>query len=914
MWDRRIGRRLQIVMGVTAGLVLTVTLWLNYRSSRQQLIRGTVLRSQEAVHSAVGRLDDFLTRIGQIPILIAARQAILGQSPDPLMKDYLRTLLKALDDVDPYGVYIAYDGLAWNAPGAMPWVDRNGEPIVQYDYHLPEYEWYHETRQRRVLHISEPYFDEGGSNVEMVSVNFPALDEEGRLIGIAGADLHLERIREIVRTMETVFERESGVRSEAAIDAFLISRQGKVIAAPSDRGKQPPKTLEDIPGMPLMDSDKGSSTLELNGEQYRLVWVTSAMTGWRLVLRISERAVMGPVHELGLQSATVAVVGLGILLVLLSWVSRKLTRPIEQLTVCAAEFAQGEYGTDGLRAIVERRDELGELARSFQTMSSEILSREKRLVDWNRNLKQMVEDRTQDLELTARRAEQARQDAEAANRTKSVFLANMSHELRTPMNAIIGYSEMLMEDMQDAGNTAAEADLKKIHGAGKHLLGLINDILDLSRIEAGRMTVYCEPFQVRDLVQDVQQTIQPLVSRNQNQLHLQIAADAGQMHSDLTKVRQILLNLLSNACKFSDHGQIRLTVQRIADWVEFEVTDSGIGMTEEQISRLFQAFSQADVSTTRKYGGTGLGLAISRHFSELLGGRIDVLSTVGKGSTFTVRLPAVVSEQPPTEAVSDASPSPAIQHGTESAAESSERPLVIVIDDDPAVLDLMQRFLAREGYAVRTADNGREGLELARTLHPLLVTVDVMMPGMDGWSVLNALKTDSSTADIPVIMVTMDGNRELGMALGALDYLSKPLDWPRLFRHLQHMQLVQNRDQILLVEDDAATQELIARKLRESGWTVAIAGNGLEALHTLDNFSPAVVLLDLMMPQMDGFQFLAEFRRQERFRKTPVVVLTAMELNQADRELLNDQVLLVLQKAGIGLDELQGQLQQLFRK
>jgi PAS domain S-box-containing protein len=368
--------------------------------------------------------------------------------------------------------------------------------------------------------------------------------------------------------------------------------------------------------------------------------------------------------------------------------------------------------------------------------------------------------------------------AEDANRTKSMFLANMSHELRTPLNAILGYSEMLVEEAEDLGETSFVPDLKKIHAAGKHLLGLINDVLDISKIEAGKMDLYIEAFEVRSLVDDVVSTVHPLVERNANSLLLRCPEGLGGMQADVTKVRQGLFNLLSNACKFTQEGQITLSVSRRSldgrDWVDLAVSDTGIGMNAEQMSRLFQAFSQADASTTRKYGGTGLGLAITKRFCQLMGGDVSVESEPGKGTTFTMHLPAVVSpagsEEAPAEAVEEAA----------AEREEAAGPHVLVIDDDPSVRDLLQRFLKKEGFHVVSASGGEEGLRRARERRPDAIVLDIQMPGMDGWSVLRSLKAEQTLKDVPVVVVTMMDQKGLGLALGASDYLMKPVERERI--------------------------------------------------------------------------------------------------------------------------------------
>ncbi len=490
---------------------------------------------------------------------------------------------------------------------------------------------------------------------------------------------------------------------------------------------------------------------------------------------------------------------------------------------------------------------------------------------------------------------------QAADRHKSEFLANMSHELRTPLNAIIGYSEMLQEDAVDLGAEQFTDDLKKINAAGKHLLELINAVLDLSKIEAGKMELYLERFEVAPLVRDIAAVIQPLATKNANRLDVRCSDEAGTMRADLTKVRQALFNLLSNACKFTERGTVTLTVARDVvdgrDWLAFSVSDTGIGMTAEQLARLFEAFTQADAATTRRYGGTGLGLALSRRLCRMMGGDVTAESEAGRGSVFTIRLPAHVAdavEEPATPAVVEPLPSGA---GT-----------VLVIDDEAAVRDIMQRFLTREGFRVVTAAGGEEGLRRARELRPDAITLDVMMPGLDGWAVLSALKADPDVAGIPVIMLTIVDDKNLGYALGAADYLTKPIDRERLVTVLDK----HRRDlPVLVVDDDATVRQLLRRMLESEGYAVIEAENGRAALGALSDGRPSVILLDLMMPEMDGFEFVAELRRHEPWRAIPVIVVTARDLSHEDRERLNGYVQKILQKGTHGRDELLAEVREL---
>ena len=489
----------------------------------------------------------------------------------------------------------------------------------------------------------------------------------------------------------------------------------------------------------------------------------------------------------------------------------------------------------------------------------------------------------------------ARGEAEAANSAKSQFLASMSHELRTPLNAIIGYSEMLQEDAIDRGADDFVPDLQKIHSAGKHLLSLINDVLDLSKIEAGKVQLYLERFEVGPLVEEVATTVRPLVQKNANQLTVRCSPAVGVMHSDATRVRQVLLNLLSNSCKFTDHGVITLEVERAERDVVFRVRDNGIGMTPEQMGRLFQAFSQAEASTTAKYGGTGLGLAISRRFCQLMGGDVTVESTPGQGSTFTVTLPS--------DAPDDTTP---LLRADGAERMGGAAGTVLVIDDDAAARDLVARFLENEGLRVVGVADGAAGLKAAREHRPDVITLDVVMPGMDGWAVLTALKSDPELADVPVVMLSMLDEKNLGFALGASEYLTKPVDRDRLIRVLRTIGSPAGggRPCVLVVEDDAGTRAVLGQAMEREGWDVIEAPHGRSALDRMAERVPDLVLLDLMMPEMNGFEFLEVLREREAWRSVPVVVITGKDLTDDDRRRLNGGVERVVAKGGRGLEAL----------
>jgi signal transduction histidine kinase len=473
---------------------------------------------------------------------------------------------------------------------------------------------------------------------------------------------------------------------------------------------------------------------------------------------------------------SVLFIALGSAIVL--WLSTRLAGPLTKLTRVADELAKGDFSV-AKNITIRSKDEVGLLSRSFVEMSKQLKISYDKLEDYSRTLEQKVEERTKELVHMTQEAQEARVAAEEANRIKSQFLSTMSHELRTPLNAIIGYSEMLEEECEEEGHADFVPDLQKIHWAGKHLLGLINDILDLSKIEAGKMELFLEDLDIQGIIRAATSTINPMVEKNNNVLVVQVPDDIGRMSADSTRVRQILFNLLSNACKFTENGTVTLEAAREmadqGDWILFKISDTGIGMSSEQMEKLFQTFTQVH-DTSQKYDGTGLGLSITKHLCQMMGGSIDVKSSSGAGSTFSVYLPADVGKQVPEAGMAP------LEKEIEPTKPKEGNNLILVIDDDPDCREMTSRHLRKEGFAVKTAPNGESGLQMARQLHPSVITLDVLMPDMDGWVVLRELKADPELAEVPVIMITIVDNKQMGQALGVADYLTKPVDFKELVR------------------------------------------------------------------------------------------------------------------------------------
>jgi CheY-like chemotaxis protein len=457
----------------------------------------------------------------------------------------------------------------------------------------------------------------------------------------------------------------------------------------------------------------------------------------------------------------------------------------------------------------------------------------------------------------------------------------MSHELRTPLNAIIGLAEMMVSNAARFGTEKAQEPLQRVNRAGKHLLGLINEVLDLSKIEAGKLELHPESVDLVPLIDEVIGTARQLAEQNKNRLVVECQESLGPLTVDPMRLRQILLNLLSNACKFTKEGEIALRARKVADGsniVEFAVADTGIGMTPEQQAKLFEEFSQADASTAQRFGGTGLGLALSRKLARLMGGDVTVASEPGKGSIFTVRLSG----------------------GTDIPARTftsrADGDCVLVIDDDATARELLTDQLRAEGFSVVTASGGLEGLKLAKEVHPSVITLDVIMPDLDGWSVLAALRQDSELSEIPVIMVTILDQQRRGVALGAAGYLTKPIDREQLHRLVERFRAPAQPTRVLLVEDDSFQRERMHAWLESQRWVVQEAANGREALDRLQQSKPDLILLDLMMPEMDGFQVVATLQKEAGWRDIPVIVITALDLDAKDHDRLNSGVQSVLVK------------------
>jgi|WetSurMetagenome_2_1015567.scaffolds.fasta_scaffold32148_2 signal transduction histidine kinase/CheY-like chemotaxis protein/HAMP domain-containing protein len=500
------------------------------------------------------------------------------------------------------------------------------------------------------------------------------------------------------------------------------------------------------------------------------------------------------------------------------------------------------------------------------------------------------------IEIAAKNNELNTKNAELgkAYRVKSDFLSNMSHELRTPLNSIIGFTSVLLGPHGESLTPDQAKAIEKVLKNGKHLLELINDILDFSKIEAGRTPINIDSGEISEIISNVMVTVEPMVTAKGVKLVQEVDPELPILNTDILKVKQILLNLLSNAAKFTDQGTISISAKKQGDMVSISVKDDGIGIEPKNLDRVFEEFSQIDSSNSRKYKGTGLGLPIAKNYARLLGGNLTVQSEFGKGSTFILVLPPAFPQdklQNASEGSATSKDTPVTTTGApsvpRSAPEKSVAPsssiLVLCIDDDAEVIDLLRRYLIPEGYSVRGAGSGEEGIRLAQQLRPAVITLDIMMPEKDGWQVLRELKNNPAIKDIPVIIHSIIENRPLALSLGAFEVIAKPSEPKKVLSVVERACRSKNQP-IMIVDDDQDFADSLKILIETDGYRAAAVYSGEQALKEIENINPSLLFLDLLMPGTDGFAVVKQLRSQERWRDLPIVVVSGAEVPEGQRK------------------------------
>jgi len=571
---------------------------------------------------------------------------------------------------------------------------------------------------------------------------------------------------------------------------------------------------------------------------------------------------------------------------------------IEKMTALADQL-DGSARTLILNDIKKMR----ELADSSDRNSSEEASVELMLVAFSRmsdEVNGLIDARTNEMET-------ARDEARDASDQKTKFFANMSHELRTPLNAILGYGEMLYEDCEDLGYDDLLPDLKKITSSGTHLLSLINNILDLSKIEAGKMELFVTSFEIENMVQTIKDVSEPLAAKNNNGFVINLDGAMGSMSQDETKLRQCLTNFLSNGFKFTKNGTVTLDIKSRIDgdieFVDFAVIDTGAGMSPEGVAKVFEEYTQAERSTSANYGGTGLGLPISKKFAEMMGGDIVVTSEEGVGSKFTISVPRECPEYAEDEVDANV------------INLDDQDNLVVLVDDDVAMHDLIKRTISKLNLTLLGATNSEKGMELIREIKPKLILLDVLMPGRDGWSLLKECKTDQDLKNIPVIMISQLNQSNLAASLGANDYLTKPIDRNHFVNTVRRILGNETQDhKVLVIDDDKDVREILTRLLKDAGYRPIDARDGKEGLERTKD-EPSLIILDLEMPRMDGFEFLDNYiKNVPEEKRSPVLVFSGKDLTEVQEELLKERVVGLVKKDDVSMENLSKMIQGIVTK
>ncbi len=618
-------------------------------------------------------------------------------------------------------------------------------------------------------------------------------------------------------------------------------------------------------------------------------------------------------ERLAMASASIGITILAIIVtaIAVSMLLRRVTRPLHQLVDATKAISSGDLSTE---IAVQSEDEVGLLASSFNQMARDLKANinakdqyAEELAKLNVELEDKVRMRTRELEETNQELQTANLKIREADRLKSEFLANMSHELRTPMNAIIGFTRLVRRKSADLLPLRQQENLKRVEISANQLLTLINDILDLSKIEAGKMNVNIMPLNLAPLVDACFATAESMVKAGRVRLIKEVPHDLPEVASDQDKLKQIIINLLSNALKFTEEGEVRLSATLENASLRIAVSDTGIGIPSDALEYIFDEFRQVDGSSTREHGGTGLGLSITKKLTHLLGGTIDVSSVVGKGSIFTVTLPfAKMDQEAPAETAKT-------NEEAHAAVEVKGKKVLLTIDDDPNVLILLKQNLEDEGYYVVGALNADEGIRKAKEIHPFAVTLDILMPRKNGWGVLSELKADPATRDIPIIVLSIIDNKELGFSLGAFDYLLKPFDKDAILAALQRIPGTPAK-RVLVVDDDKNAVDLLTQILQDEGYQVQGVYSGPEALRALDAAPHDIILLDLLMPEMDGFELIQRVKVNPRLKGIPIIVVTAKDLTDADLGFLHRGVDRIIRKSGLAQEGLMKEIQSLLRE
>ncbi|GIV97471.1 MAG: hypothetical protein KatS3mg057_2128 [Herpetosiphonaceae bacterium] len=875
-----------IVLAVLpAGVIEAINLSLTRNQAEQQVFNQLETVVQLKQNQLTGRLHDSQAALRFIlsdPIV--ERMAAVLQEQQPMLDDQapINALLQQLATSTTQGV--RFSKLLLYTPSGLIVAASDplqiGKLVNRQPYFAPSL-----TQS----YIQPPYYSLSGGALSMV-ITEPIRDPAGQLIGVLAGELDLNFLARFM--LERSGLGETG-------ETYLVSLESNYLLTPSRFEGYPLTQAYHSEGIDrALRGESGAGVyynyrnppVEVFGS-YR--WIPELQAGLIAEIEVSEALASY------LQARTSSI-GLTLLSILLAaavglFMTARISQPIGLLTRAAVKVAGGDLSQ---QVTIPQRNEMGVLATVFNTMTNE-------LKQIHEDLEQRIIARTAELAKATEEAQAARAAAEEANRLKDRFLANMSHELRTPLNSIINFSYILQTGMRGELNEDQKDYLTRIYDSGEHLLGLINDILDLAKIEAGRMDLFKEPLKLPELVRGVMSTATGLLKDKPVELRQELAPDLPQVMADRTRIRQVLLNLLSNAAKFTDRGSITVHAAQEGEYVVLSVSDTGIGIPPEHLDHIFEEFRQIDGEANRRYEGTGLGLAICRRLVEMHGGQVWAESTVGEGSTFFFTLPIVEASTPAA--------APALaQLLTAAQEQEGEGRTVVVIDDDRAAIEIIAAYLSKDGYTVYGISDSRIALEETRRLKPAAIILDILMPYKDGWEVLSELKTDPELQTVPVMLYTIVEDQKMGYYLGASAYLTKPINEEQLRSTVAR--LVSQGSRILVIDDDPNAREIITQHLkRVNSYQILTASNGREGLEQIAKAPPDLIILDLMMPEVDGFAVLEQLDASPQTQTIPVIVLTAKDLTAAERGFLQQRVKGLLSKGVVSAEHILSNVAQVLK-
>src|SRR5438552_2518902 len=723
----------------------------------------------------------------------------------------------------------------------------------------------------------------GDASVAAVVIAVPILDAQRNLIGFLAGTVDLSEVQRL----------SNYSRIGASGQAVVVDRRGRVIAHPREDWRVEAK---DLSSSAIFQQSLGQETgvswyTDLDGNVPRAAgYATVPVVAWKVWVSQPVAELRTELTPLIVSTVEWLLVAIVLALVLGFLAAAWITRPVDELTRAAGRIAQGDFVTPVTVRERFAAKELRALAHTFNQMV-------RQLSGAYLTLEEKVSQRTSELQA-------ANQELARANKLKSEFLANVSHELRTPLSAIIGFSQILLDGIDGPMSEEQQQDISQVNKSGQSLLTLINQILDLSKIEAGKMELSVERVELPALITSILESISPLAQEKGLRIETRFAPGLPAVEGDAARLKQVLINLLSNAVKFTERGHIEVIAQPSGRMVRITVKDTGIGISAESQRVVFDEFVQGDGSSTRRHGGTGLGLSIVRKLVEMHGGAISVVSEPGQGSTFTFTVPAWSTGQGAVTALQ--------QRPLRRPNQGLPGTAILVVDDDPSVRQLISRHLEQEGWKTVQASNATDALQLARESRPTLITLDIMMPDASGWWVLEKLKEDPQTAGIPVLVVTIVEDQRLVFALGASDYLGKPYDRGALIAKIHRLLPRLEGKRVLVVDDDAEARTMLAKILNEEPADVVLATGGDEAMSLIAQAPPDLVLLDLMMPGMSGFEMVARLRAQPAGASIPVMIVSAKELTAEDVLTLNGHVQRFVAKGSIEPEGLTNAVRQLL--